>query len=74
LFCDDQLGLSVEVATAHLALLFLFLVVDDVVHLVVDHVVSEHITFRTLELSFRGPFIATTALANILLVNKWGLM
>jgi len=42
--------LTVEVAASHLAFLLLFLIVQNMVHFVVDHVVTENVTLRTIEL------------------------
>lgn len=48
--CDEELSLSIHRTTPHLSFLLLLLVVENVVHFVVDHVVAELVTLLMLKL------------------------
>ena len=60
---DHQLGLGVQISTPQdLSFLFLTLIVEHVVHLVVDHIVSELLTVGTRKLLAQ---LATKGSANL---------
>ena len=62
--------MTVEVAASHLAFLLLFLIVQNMVHFVVDHVVTEHVTLRTDELHGLAIDLCNAAISIISLVLR----